>query len=89
MLYFTLHPSVKWIALGFVLQFLSGFILHAAGAAGGGYAFGMVVLIVGEGIGLYGCSAFMEEKGWPEWLGWLGLLNVLGLLILFCLPDRT
>lgn len=81
--YLERHPSMYWIGIGFVLQFLSGF---AMGISPG---FGMVVLLLAEIIVYVGCSRYMEEKGWPEILGLLGLLNILGLLILLCLPERN
>ncbi len=80
--YLERHPSMYWIGIGFVLQFLSG------PAMGVGFGFGMIVLAVAEGISLTGCGMYMAEKGWPDFLSLLGLLNVLGLLILLCLPDR-
>lgn len=49
---------------------------------------GLVLILMGAVVFIYGCSTYAQGKGHSAALGFLGLLSCVGLLILVLLPDR-
>jgi hypothetical protein len=49
---------------------------------------GLILLVVGAALFVWGCWAQAKGKGYGGALGLIGFLGVLGLIILAVLPDR-
>ncbi|OPY84792.1 MAG: hypothetical protein A4E65_00228 [Syntrophorhabdus sp. PtaU1.Bin153] len=49
---------------------------------------GVLVLLIGFVLFLWGCGCYAKAKGYSGFLGILGLLSLPGLVILACLSDR-
>lgn len=74
------------VGAGILLQILG----RVLGTAGDGAAIlGLLLILVGAGLFIWGCMNYAEGKGHSKWLGLLGLLSCLGLIILLFLPDRN
>ena len=49
---------------------------------------GLVILLLGYALFIWGCVQYAKGKGHSGWLGALGILSILGLIVLALLPDR-
>ena len=49
---------------------------------------GVVLVLAGAVLFIWGCFNYSEGKGYSPWLGLLGLLSCLGLIVLVLLPDK-
>lgn len=49
---------------------------------------GLLALLAGVGVFIFGCSNYAMAKGHSGVLGILGFLNILGLIALILLPDK-
>jgi len=73
------------VGLGFILEILGNFLARTSTT---GAALGLVLILVGVVLFIWGCMNFAEGKGHSKWLGFLGLLSCIGLIILVFLPDH-
>ncbi|WP_329742174.1 hypothetical protein [Dyella sp. A6] len=71
------------VGLGLVAE-IAGRLLVRAGNPG----FGLLILLVGYVLFIWGCTQYAKGKGHSGWFGVLGLFSLLGLLVLFFLPDH-
>jgi len=69
------------VGLGFLLEILGRFVL-------GGSWIGLLLVLVGVVLFIWGCMNYAVGKGHSKWLGLLGLLSFIGLIILVILPDH-
>ena len=65
----------------------TGFVMQVAGSLFGG-PLGMLLLLGGLGVFLWGCVCYAQGKGQSGLWGLLGLTSLLGLIILVFLPDH-
>jgi hypothetical protein len=79
-----------WVLCGIVG---SGTIYHLEHSSGGSATFALgemigllVLVIVQEIVGVWGCAAYAKDKGYSELFGLIGLLGCLGFAILFFFP---
>ena len=49
---------------------------------------GVLLILAGAAVFIWGCINYAQGKGHSGWLGLLGLLSLLGLIILVILPDQ-
>lgn len=70
------------IAVGLLLQFASVTVL-------GDSILGLIVLLAGIGVMIWGCSCYAKAKGQSGLLGFLAIASLLGLIILVLLPDKS
>ena len=73
------------VGIGIILQ-IAGRVLAATSETGA--ILGLVVVLVGAVVFIWGCMNYAEGKGHSKWLGLLGLLSCIGLIILIFLPDH-
>lgn len=69
-----------------------GIVLEIAGYAlmsGDNRGIGLVILLIGGVVFLYGCFMFAMAKGYSPALGLLGFIGLIGLIILVLLPDKA
>lgn len=57
-------------------------------AESGMHGLGLLVLLAGACLFIWGCAQYARAKGHSGWFGAFGLLSLIGLLVLFFLPDR-
>ena len=69
------------VGLGFLLEILGRLVF-------GGSWIGLVLILVGAVLFIWGCMNYAVGKGHSKWLGLLGLLSSIGLIILVILPDH-
>jgi hypothetical protein len=69
------------VGLGFLLEILGRLVF-------GGSWIGLVLILVGAVLFIWGCMNYAVGKGHSKWLGLLGLLSCIGLIILVILPDH-
>jgi hypothetical protein len=69
------------VGLGLILEIVGRLVL-------GGSVVGLILVIVGYVLFIWGCMNYAVGKGHSKWLGLLGLLSCIGLLILIILPDH-
>jgi membrane-bound ClpP family serine protease len=70
--------------VGLVAQVLGFVMLDSEKSA----PVGLVFILVGAALFIWGCVSYAKGKGHSGFLGILGLLHILGLLVLILLPDR-
>lgn len=74
------------VFVGFILQgggkgvFDSGD--HVAGLVG------LVIILTGIVVFIWGCSQYAKGKGYSGYFGLLGLLSIIGLIVLVFMPDK-
>ena len=73
------------VGLGFLLEILGRFLYMSSTA---GSIFGLILMLVGVVLFIWGCMNYAVGKGHSKWLGLLGLLSCIGLIILIFLPDH-
>ena len=73
------------VGLGLILQILGNFLARTSTA---GAMLGLVLILVGAVLFIWGCMNYAVGKGHSKWLGLLGLLSCIGLIILVFLPDH-
>jgi len=73
------------VGLGFLLEILGRFLYTSSTA---GSIFGLILMLVGVVLFIWGCMNYAVGKGHSKWLGLLGLLSCIGLIILVFLPDH-
>jgi len=73
------------VGLGFLLEILGRFLYMSSTA---GSIFGLILMLVGVVLFIWGCMNYAVGKGHSKWLGLLGLLSCIGLIILVFLPDH-
>jgi uncharacterized membrane protein len=73
------------VGVGFLLQILGRFLTTTSTA---GSLFGLILILVGLVLFIWGCMNYAVGKGHSKWLGLLGLLSCIGLIILVFLPDH-
>ncbi len=71
------------VGVGFLLQ-VAGQVLSNNDAPG----IGLVVLLVGLAMFIWGCGQYARGKGYSPWFGALGLLSIIGLIVLVLFPDK-
>ena len=69
------------VGLGLILEIVGRLVF-------GGSVVGLVLVIVGVILFIWGCMNYAVGKGHSKWLGLLGLLSCIGLIILIFLPDH-
>jgi hypothetical protein len=69
------------VGLGLILQLVGRWVF-------GRSVVGLVLIIVGAILFIWGCMNYAVGKGHSKWLGLLGLLSCIGLIILVILPDH-
>ena len=72
------------IGVGILLEVV-GYMLVSAGND----VIGVVVMLIGGLVFLYGCFMFAKAKGYSPALGLLGFLGLIGLIILVVMPDKA
>jgi hypothetical protein len=75
------------VGLGLALQIVGRVIVDGGGGKPG-TILGLVVMLAGVAIFIWGCMSYARGKGQNPFLGFLGLLSILGLVILVILPDK-
>ncbi len=76
------------IASGLLLS-IAGRLLIASGENSAMWAVGILALLTGGGLFIWGCVEYALAKGrHPAW-GLLGLASILGLVLLVVLQDRS
>jgi len=73
------------VGLGFLLEILGRFLYMSSTA---GSIFGLILMVVGVVLFIWGCMNYAVGKGHSKWLGLFGLLSCIGLIILVFLPDH-
>jgi uncharacterized membrane protein len=73
------------VGLGFLLEILGRFLYMSSTAVS---IFGLILMLVGVVLFIWGCMNYAVGKGHSKWLGLLGLLSCIGLIILVFLPDH-
>lgn len=73
------------VGLGFILEILGRFLYMSSTA---GSIFGLILMLVGVVLFIWGCMNYAVGKGHSKWFGLLGLLSCIGLIILIFLPDH-
>ena len=73
------------VGLGFLLQILGRFLYMSSA---GGSILGLILMLVGLVLFIWGCMNYAVGKGHSKWFGLLGLLSCIGLIILIFLPDH-
>ena len=73
------------VGIGVVL-WIAGYALSNTSEAG--VVVGLLLMLAGAAVFVYGCFMFAQGKGYPAVLGLLGLLGIIGLLILVVMPDK-
>jgi uncharacterized membrane protein len=68
------------VGLGILLQILGRFVV--------GGLLGLILILVGLVLFIWGCMNYAVGKGHSKWFGLLGLLSCIGLIILIFLPDH-
>jgi len=76
--------AIIGISIGIITQ-IAGRVLAFPSEAGA--ILGLVVMLAGAVLFVWGCMNFAEGKGHSKWLGLFGLLSCIGLIILIILPD--
>ena len=66
------------VGLGFILQVLGRFLATRSGV---GAVLGLILIVVGLVLFIWGCMNYAVGKGHSKWLGLLGLLSCIGLII--------
>ncbi len=64
-----------------------GILVQAIGGSTGG-ALGLLIVLGGGVLFIWGCWSYAQGKGYHGAWGLLGLLSLLGLVVLVCFPDR-
>ncbi len=67
-----------------ILVSVAGRLLIVRGAP----QLGMLVVLAGFVLFIWGCAQYCRGKGQSPWLGLFGILSIFGLIILFFLPDK-
>lgn len=70
------------VGLGLVFQ-IAGFV----GPVSGGPV-GVILLVLGLALFIWGCVNYALGKGYPGLLGLIGVTGLLGLIIMVLLPDK-
>lgn len=73
------------IGCGLLIQFIGKVIV---GAMPDNSFIGLILIIVGFIMFIWGCGCYAVGKGYSQFLGILGILSCLGLVILAVLPDK-
>ncbi len=73
------------VGLGIILQ-IAGRAIISPGDSGS--ILGLMLVLAGAVLFIWGCMNYAEGKGHSKWLGLLGLLSCLGLIILVVMPDH-
>jgi hypothetical protein len=73
------------VGLGFILQVLGRFLATRSAA---GAVLGLILIVVGLVVFIWGCMNYAVGKGHSKWFALLGLLSCIGLIILVLLPDH-
>jgi hypothetical protein len=72
------------VGVGIILQ-VAGWALSGAGDTG--CAAGLLLIIGGWPVFIWGCLNYAEGKGHSKWVGLVGLAGCIGLVVLAILPD--
>lgn len=72
------------IGCGLILQFIG----RTLGGVEGAELIGLLMVLVGFIMFIWGCGCYAVGKGYSQFLGLLGILSCLGLIILAVLPDK-
>ena len=73
------------VGIGFLFQ-LAGFV--SAQTRGTGVIIGLVGILIGIPVFVWGCMNYAEGKGHSKWVGLVGLAGLIGLIVLAVLPDQ-
>lgn len=74
------------IGVGFLCSIVGRVLAH--GGSEFGIIIGLVFIIAGIILFIWGCISYARGKGQSPFFGLLGLLYILGLIILVFLPDK-
>jgi hypothetical protein len=74
------------VGLGILVQIIGRIAIESGGD--GGAVIGLVLVLVGLGLFIWGCISYSKGKGHHAAWGLLGLLSIIGLIILVLFPDR-
>jgi uncharacterized membrane protein YhhN len=74
------------VGLGLALQMVGNVIANSSEQAD--LILGLVAMLAGVAVFIWGCMSYARGKGQSPYLGVLGLLSILGLVILVVLPDK-
>jgi hypothetical protein len=75
------------VGFGLALQIAGRFLVDSGGGKPGAIL-GLVVILAGVAIFIWGCMSYARGKGQNAALGFLGLLSIVGLVVLAVLPDK-
>jgi hypothetical protein len=86
----TMRPEKKTktnigVGIGIILQ-LAGFALSGVGETGA--VVGLLLILIGLPVFIWGCMNYAEGKGHSKWVGLVGLAGCIGLIVLIVLPDQ-
>ncbi len=73
------------VGVGFILQ-LAG--LYLSVAVDSRAMVGLLLMLAGVPMMIWGCSNYAVGKRYSKSLGWVGMAGILGLIILMLLPNR-
>jgi hypothetical protein len=74
------------VGLGLALQIVGNVMVDGSEQAG--LILGLVAMLAGVAIFIWGCMSYSRGKGQSLYLGFLGLLSIVGLVVLVLLPDK-
>lgn len=74
------------VGLGMALQFAGLFLLMSGDSRA---PLGLVLLLAGVPVLIWGCMEYAAGKGYAKWIGIAGAAGILGPVILIVLPDRS
>jgi hypothetical protein len=73
------------VGLGIILEILGRVLITFMPALS---IIGLLLIIVGVVLFIWGCMNYAQGKGHSKWLGLLGLLSCIGLIVLVVMPDH-
>ena len=75
------------VGIGFILQ-LGGLILTKLENTAATALLGLLLILAGLVIFIWGCMNYAEGKGHSKWVGLVGVAGIIGLVVLIILPDQ-
>ncbi|MHC4313812.1 MAG: hypothetical protein ACYSW3_15250 [Planctomycetota bacterium] len=76
------------VGFGFLLQ-VAGYYLVQTTQTCAIAILGLILLLIGISLFIWGCMNYAEGKGHSKWVGLVGLAGLIGLIVLAVLPDQA